>query len=88
MTQTTTATPPATKAAATQKNALPRRGIVLLGTFVKPDGPYALIRASDGRVTRVSPGDSIGGLHITAIEAGLIHINRNNRPGRLRIAGE
>jgi len=88
MTQTTTATTPATMAAATQKNALPRRGIVLLGTFVKPDGPYALIRAGNGRIARVSPGDSVGGLRITAIEPGLVHTNRNNRPGRLRIAGD
>lgn len=88
MTQSTTATTPAIKTAATQKNALPRRGLVLLGTFVKPDGPYALIRASNGRITRVRPGDSVGGLRITGIESGLVHTNRNNRPGRLRIAGE
>ena len=88
MAQTTTATTPKIQSAATQDDVLPRRGIVLLGTFVKPDGPYALIRAGDGRIARVSPGDRIGGLRITAIEPGLVHINRNDRPGRLRMAGD
>ncbi len=74
--------------AATQTGALPRRGLVLLGTFVKPDGPRALLRTGAGRIEQVAPGDRVGGVTIAAIEPGLVHIQTGGSPGRLRIAGD
>ena len=74
--------------AATQPDALPARGLVLLGTFVKPDGPRALVRTGWGRIEQVAPGDRVGRVTIAAIEPGLVHIQTGGRPGRLRIAGD
>ena len=74
--------------AATQTATLPRRGLVLLGTFVKPDGPRALLRTARGRIEQVAPGDQVGGVTIAAIEPGLVHFQRRGEPGRLRIAGD
>lgn len=72
-----------TQTAATLEGLLPLDGITLLGTVVAGDASRALIRAGNGRITRVRPGDRIGAATLTAIEPGLIHLTRDGAAQRL-----
>ena len=55
-----TPTPRKVTAAATQQDALPMRGMVLLGTFMNDKAPEALIRDPHGRIEKIGLGDNPG----------------------------
>ncbi|HSG57012.1 MAG TPA: amidophosphoribosyltransferase [Paracoccaceae bacterium] len=76
-TDDTTPTTPKTESAATLEGVLPLHGITLLGTVVAGDASRALIRAGDGTITQVRPGDRIGQATLLVIEPGLIHLSRD-----------
>ena len=80
-----TNTPQHTLNAATQENALPRRGLALLGTFVRSKGSQALVRLRSGRVARVAEGDRVDGARVAAIEPGAIVLARDGTATRLRM---
>ena len=79
----TTPTTPKTEAAATLEGRLPLDGITLLGTVVAGDASRALIRAGNGRISQIRPGDRIGQATLMVIEPGLIHLSRNGEAQRL-----
>lgn len=78
-----TPTPRKVTAAATQQDALPMRGMVLLGTFMNDKAPEALIRNSFGRIEKIGLGDKIGRQQVVAINPGLVVLMRNGATERL-----
>lgn len=42
--------------------------LTLIGLFSGPDGHAALLRAADGQIARVKPGDKAFGLHVAAMD--------------------
>lgn len=73
---------------ATQSATLPGRTPILIGTFGATDGPEALLRLPSGRVARVSPGDRVAGLRITAIGQGMLQGERRGRMMTLTMPGK
>ncbi len=52
---------------ATLPDELPMKELVLIGIFGKPDSLSALLRAGDGKVLAVSPGQDTPGGRVAAI---------------------
>jgi len=81
----TTDTPEDTLQAATQEGILPRRGMTLLGTFVRDVSPMALVRVRPGDVRTVSLGDQLGTSIVMAIESGALYLAQNGVSRRLTL---
>ncbi|WP_417721906.1 amidophosphoribosyltransferase [Salipiger sp.] len=64
---------------ATQEAKLPRRGVILLGTFGSNGTGGALLRLSDGRTARVTVGDSVGSARVVAIDEERLALSQNGR---------
>ena len=75
----------ATERAATERDALPLGYSSLLGTVLTPEGPYALVHLSGGRIDRVTKGDMIDGATITAIERGTLTLQRGSDIRRMSL---
>ncbi|MGZ9810461.1 hypothetical protein ACXN5S_08350 [Pseudoroseicyclus sp. H15] len=80
-------TPPEVAAAATVSAELPETGILLIGTFVAADGGAALLRLSDGSISRVQPGDETGAGEVVAIGDGQVTFSRNGESVTLGMVG-
>lgn len=80
-----TNTPQDTLNHATQADMLPRRGLVLLGTFVKTEGSQALVRLPSGKIQSIAEGDKVGGANVTAIKHGAIILARKGSASRLEM---
>ncbi|MFD1509321.1 pilus assembly protein PilZ [Lacimonas salitolerans] len=72
---------------ATRQAALPGRTPILIGTFGAAEALHALLRLPSGQVARVSPGDQVDGLHVTAIAPGMLQGERRGRPMTLTMPG-
>lgn len=84
----TTETPAETLQAATLEDALPQHGLVLLGTYIKPDDATAFVRTPVGQTLTVAPGDTLAGYTILAIETGAVHMARSGRTRKLTMPGD
>lgn len=80
-----TETPPETRDAATEKNALPSGRLALLGTFLNAKGARALIRTASGKIATVTPGTTIGNAKVIAIDDGQMVISRGSRTTTLEM---
>ena len=72
---------------ATSWDVLPEGRPVLLGTFVKPEGTWALLRTRRGELRRVRLGDMVGQTTITRIESGIIDLSLMGYTYSLTIPG-
>ncbi len=54
--------------AATEPQILPLRSLTLIGVRLTPDGNFALLRTSDGTITKVTTGARINGETVAAID--------------------
>ncbi|MBE0452344.1 hypothetical protein [Roseovarius autotrophicus] len=77
--------PAAIHAAATQQNALPPGGLVLLGTMHGPDTARALLRLDNGKIRSVETGAQIGNATVAAIGEGVVILATRGRAHRLEM---
>ncbi|MEM1236294.1 MAG: hypothetical protein AAGI10_04925 [Pseudomonadota bacterium] len=71
---------------ATTQDAMPSRGLRLLGTMGENENPSALVML--GRdVLRVAPGDKAGTATILAIEPGRIIVRHNGKDRSIAVSG-
>ncbi|WP_245306272.1 pilus assembly protein PilP [Roseovarius aestuariivivens] len=82
-----TETPQETLEAATEDNVFPRRGLALLGTFLKTGGAEALVRTPSGNIESIMEGDRIDGARVMAIGEGEVVLARGGSATRLRMPG-
>lgn len=57
---------------ATLPDALPLRGLTLVGTFGKDGRGAALVRLPSGKIRRLEPGDTLRRFRVRAIEPGRV----------------
>lgn len=88
MTQNIQASTALSAQGATQSNAMPASGVVLLGTFTKFRAAHALIRNAAGRVEKVTIGDRLGRQQVVAIDPGTLVLMHNGQIQRLYVPGE
>jgi hypothetical protein len=74
-------------ATATTKAELPVSGPMLLGVVHRASGDIALVRRADRRIVRVSTGDRLDGLTVTAIGDAALHLSGAGRQTVLTIPG-
>ncbi|MEL6690435.1 MAG: hypothetical protein AAFP28_08950 [Pseudomonadota bacterium] len=79
-------TTPNAAAAATSEDALPGRGLRLLGTMGTSASPEALLLLG-GDVLQVSPGDRAGRAKVLAIEPGRVILEVNGESRALEVVG-
>lgn len=82
-----TTTPQETLETATLENAMQGANLQLVGTFIKTDGPKAMIRTSNGKMQMVEPGDKIGAQTVAAIEPGVVVLARGGLTRKLTLPG-
>ncbi|MEM7319246.1 MAG: hypothetical protein AAF408_09525 [Pseudomonadota bacterium] len=71
--------------AATQRGALNRSGVVLLGVFGPQNSMRALIRMPGGQVREVKPGARLNGGKVAAIDAEGLILQKNGTANRLSL---
>lgn len=76
---------PNTLEAATQAVALPRLGLVLLGTTTTGDSASALVRVRPGDIRTIKPGDTLGTFTVFAVEPGAIHLVSGSKTRKLEV---
>lgn len=84
---TASASPQNVAKLATRQTALPGRTPILIGTFGLEQTMQALLRLPSGRMARVSPGDRVDGLRVTAIGPGMLRGERRGQPMTLTVPG-
>ncbi len=72
---------------ATQSDALPTGGTVLIGIFGTASSPEALVRTSGGRVRRVKNGSRVASGQVVAIDDKGLLLQRGGETQRLQIPG-
>ncbi|MQY41139.1 hypothetical protein GG681_00645 [Epibacterium sp. SM1969] len=72
---------------ATQADALPTQGMVLIGIFGSESAPEALLRFPSGRLRRVKPGSRLSAGVIEAIDSSSLILSKNGQNKRLKIPG-
>ncbi|SFR36681.1 hypothetical protein SAMN04488005_1005 [Yoonia tamlensis] len=65
----TTNTPANVAASATLVDVVALDNLIVIGVFIGTEQPAALIRSGQGQIARVSPGESVFGITIAAIDA-------------------
>ena len=83
----TAQTPDNVAQTATQSDALPDGGTVLIGIFGAKSSPQALVRTASGRVKRTKNGSRIASSHVVAIDAEGLILERNGQTRRLAMPG-
>lgn len=83
----TAKTSPRVARSATQSDALPSGGLVLLGIFGPSSAPEALVRFPSGRLRRVKRGSRLSAGEIEAIDASSLILSKNGQTKRLQIPG-
>lgn len=74
---------------ATMADALDMRSLTLIGVIEGQEGPAALLRSSRGAIARVSLGEQVFGVQITAIgEEQVILTNRWGQSETLVLPGQ
>lgn len=72
---------------ATQENALPHGGTVVLGVFGSASAPEALVRTSGGQIRRIKTGSRLAASQVVAIDERGLVLQRGSRTQRLEIPG-
>lgn len=72
---------------ATQPDALPTGGTVLLGIFGSTSAPEALVRTGGGRVKRVKSGSRVASSVVVVIDENGLLLQRGGKTQRLEIPG-
>ncbi|OIQ33605.1 MAG: hypothetical protein BM562_00860 [Alphaproteobacteria bacterium MedPE-SWcel] len=85
MTNSQTAT---AEALATEANALPDRGLALIGLFGPQDALQGLVRLSSGRIKTVKPGERLTIGRIVGIDAEGLLVERAGTVARLPILSD
>ncbi|MBT8152366.1 pilus assembly protein PilP [Epibacterium ulvae] len=80
-------TPKHVAQSATQSDALPTGGTVLVGIFGATTAPEALVRTSSGRVRRVKNGSRVASGQVVAIDEKGLLLQRGGQTQRLQIPG-
>ncbi len=65
--------------AATIENAIPKRGMALIGVYGTSSKRQALVRLRSGKFVKVGTGDTVGGFKVSAISSDAIRMRRNGR---------
>lgn len=81
-------TPGGVARAATIDNAIRLRDINLIGVYGRASNRYALVRLSNGRYLRVSPGDPLDGGSVTAIGESALNYVKRGRTYTLEIPSD
>ncbi|MFA3915890.1 hypothetical protein [Ruegeria hyattellae] len=69
--------------AATQRGALKKSALSLLGVFGPKDAMQALVRMPSGRVKTVKPGTRLSGGRVAAIDADGLIVQKNGQAQRM-----
>ncbi|WP_170782508.1 hypothetical protein [Ruegeria lacuscaerulensis] len=75
------------ESAATQKDALKKSSVALLGVFGPKTELRALMRLSSGRVKEVKPGSRVASGTVVAIDAEGIMLRQSGQTQRIAIPG-
>ncbi|WP_170774366.1 hypothetical protein [Ruegeria lacuscaerulensis] len=75
------------ESAATQKDALKKSSVALLGVFGPKTELRALMRLSSGRVKEVKPGSRVASSTVVAIDAEGIMLRQSGQTQRIAIPG-
>ncbi|WP_171121619.1 MULTISPECIES: hypothetical protein [unclassified Ruegeria] len=75
------------KSAATQKGALKKNSVSLLGIFGSKTDMRALVRLSSGRVKEVKPGSRIASGTVVAIDDDGVMLRQSGQTKRIAIPG-
>ncbi|CAD0185443.1 type IV pilus biogenesis protein PilP [Ruegeria sp. THAF57] len=75
------------KSAATQKGALKKNSVSLLGIFGSKADMRALVRLSSGRVKEVKPGSRIASGTVVAIDDEGVMLRQSGQTKRIAIPG-
>ncbi|WP_171211349.1 hypothetical protein [Ruegeria sp. HKCCA5426] len=75
------------KSAATQKGALKKNSVSLLGIFGSKTDMRALMRLSSGRVKEVKPGSRIASGTVVAIDDDGVMLRQSGQTKRIAIPG-
>jgi len=70
---------------ATQPDILDMGKTTLIGIFMDPETPRALIRHARGKTTLLGIGDKVGRAQVTAIDSGIVTIRRGKNDTALRL---
>ncbi len=79
--------PEETQEAATIAEAIPLDETALIGLFNGPDGGTALVRLATGSIVRVSPGETLEGARVLAINEDGLRLQRGGRQVVLTMPG-
>ncbi|MEM9268193.1 MAG: hypothetical protein AAGA78_04570, partial [Pseudomonadota bacterium] len=71
--------------AATQPDALPSRGLVLIGVYGTTNSRHALVRTRRGKFETVRRGDVIDGFQVSAIGLDTVRVRRGGKDQVLRL---
>ncbi|WP_171124761.1 MULTISPECIES: hypothetical protein [unclassified Ruegeria] len=75
------------KSAATQKGALKKNSVSLLGIFGSKTDMRALVRLSSGRVKEIKPGSRIASGTVVAIDDDGVMLRQSGQTKRIAIPG-
>ncbi|WP_170752815.1 hypothetical protein [Ruegeria lacuscaerulensis] len=75
------------KSAATQKSALKKNSVSLLGVFGPKSDLRALMRLSSGRVKEVKPGSRVSSGTVVAIDPDGVMLRQSGQTRRIAIPG-
>jgi len=75
------------KSAATQKGALKKNSVSLLGIFGSKADIRALMRLSSGRIKEVKPGSRVSSGTVIAIDAEGVMLRQSGQTRRITIPG-
>lgn len=87
MTQTRSETPMRVAKEATQANAMPRKGLSLLGLFGAENALSAMVRLPNGRVKTVQTGSRIAQGRVLGIDAQGLVLEKSGRNHRIEMPG-
>lgn len=73
------------KGAATQRGALNKTGMALLGVFGSQDQMQALVRFSSGQIKKVAAGSRLNGGRVAAIDSEGLILEKNGHAKRLHL---
>ncbi|MDX1743362.1 MAG: hypothetical protein R3186_07185 [Ruegeria sp.] len=75
------------ESAATQKGALKKNSVSVLGVFGSPQDMRALIRLSSGRIKEIKPGSRVSSGTVMAIDPEGIMLRQSGQTKRIGIPG-
>ncbi|KUJ80934.1 hypothetical protein AVO45_06170 [Ruegeria marisrubri] len=73
--------------AATQRGALSKHSVAVLGVFGPANNLRALVRLSGGRIKEVKPGSRVGSGKVIAIDATGVMLRQSGQTKRITIPG-